>query len=161
MAFTRYNYDECRTRKRLQQSTDVGNYYLNVPGNGDFPLFVEDPNIRIQKWAGNLQTNMIDIESKLKGIDKVLKCDTTRNISKIKTGHRSIQYPSTALLYTEHSRIIQPAWNLKGVETTNSEYLYYDPQIKSTIPFVHNVSSRHLEKQLYRPIYVNNFQNWG
>jgi len=158
MACTRYNYDECRTRKRLQQSTDVGNYHLNVPGNGDSPVFVEDPNIRIQKWAGNLCTNMVDIESKLKGIDKPLKCDTLRNKSKLGSEHRKIQYPSTTLLYTEHSRIIQPAWTLRETETSQSEYLYYDPQIKCTIPFTHNVSSRHLEKHLYRPIYVNQFQ---
>ena len=80
MSFTRYNYDECRTRKRLQQSTDVGNYHLNVPGNGDSPFFIEDPNIRIQKWCGNLHTNMVDLESKLKGIDKQLKCDTLRKV---------------------------------------------------------------------------------
>ena len=76
MAFTRFNYDESRTRKKLQQSTDIGNYHLNVPGNGTQPFYIEDPTIRIQKWGGNLHTNMIDIDSNLKGIDKPLNYDT-------------------------------------------------------------------------------------
>ena len=159
MAFTRFNYDECRTRKRLQQSTDVGNYYLNVPGNGIAPFYVEDPNIRIQKWGGNSYTNMIDIDSHLRCIDKQLKCDTLRNkpgIEKVKI--TQIQYPSTSLLYTEHSRHIIPPWKFKEVENNYSEYLYYNPQVKSTIPFTHNTSSRALEKELYVPIYENQFQ---
>lgn len=156
MAFTRFNYDECRTKKRLQQSTDVGNYHLNVPGNGTMPYFIEDPNIRIQKWGGNLRTNMIDIDSSLKGIDKPLKCDTMRNRPKpFKSSF--IQYPSTKLLYTEQSRTIQPAWNLRGIEREQSEYLYYDPQIKANIPFMHNISSRNVEKDLYVPIYKDSF----
>ena len=156
MAFTRFNYDECRTKKRLQQSTDVGNYHLNVPGNGTMPYFIEDPNIRIQKWGGNLRTNMIDIDSSLKGIDKPLKCETMRNLPKpFKSSF--IQYPSTKLLYTEQSRTIQPAWNLRGIEREQSEYLYYNPQIKANIPFMHNISSRNIEKDLYVPIYKDNF----
>jgi len=156
MAFTRFNYDECRTKKRLQQSTDVGNYHLNVPGTGTSPFFIEDPNIRIQKWAGNLHTNMVDIDSNLKGIGKPLKCDTLRN--RPKPFHSTpIDYPSTKLLYTEQSRVINPAWNLRGVETNHSEYVYYDPQIKANIPFTHNISSRNIEKDLYVPIYKDGF----
>jgi hypothetical protein len=34
MAFTRYNYDECRTKKLLQESTDPGRYVLDTPGLG-------------------------------------------------------------------------------------------------------------------------------
>ena len=30
MAFTRFNYDECRTKKKLQQQTGAGRYILNV-----------------------------------------------------------------------------------------------------------------------------------
>ena len=34
MAFTRFNYDESRTKKLLQECTDPGRYILNVPGPG-------------------------------------------------------------------------------------------------------------------------------
>ena len=39
MAFTRYNYDDCRTKKKLQESTGPGRYSLNMPGNGPTPCF--------------------------------------------------------------------------------------------------------------------------
>ena len=68
MAFTRFNYDECRTKKQLQQSTDPGRWILDVPGNGDAPCYIEDPQIIIQKWGANLRTNTINLESDL------LKC---------------------------------------------------------------------------------------
>jgi len=38
MASTRFKYDDCRTKKALQQSTDPGRWTLNVPENGDKPL---------------------------------------------------------------------------------------------------------------------------
>lgn len=31
MAFTRFNYDDARTKKKLQEATDSGRYVLNVP----------------------------------------------------------------------------------------------------------------------------------
>ena len=34
MANTRFNYDPCRTVKKLQEATDIGRYMLNTPGNG-------------------------------------------------------------------------------------------------------------------------------
>ena len=68
MAFTRFKYDDSRTMKELQQSTDQGRWILNVPGNGTKPHYMEDPNIRIQKWGGNLMTNHVDIENSLRGI---------------------------------------------------------------------------------------------
>ena len=39
MAFTRFNYDDARTKKKLQEATDSGRYVLNVPGNGAEPTF--------------------------------------------------------------------------------------------------------------------------
>jgi len=151
MASTR-NKPEIKT----QQLTDICNYHLLVPGNGLQPFFIEDPNIRIQKWGGYSYTNMIDIDSSLKGIDKQLKCDVLQK-SKLQTN--PISYPSTSLLYTENSRLICPAWNLKGKEFVKSDYLHYDPRIKSNIPFTHNLSSRDIQKDNYIPIYTNNFQN--
>ena len=59
MAFTRFNYDECRTKKKLQEATGPGRYILNVPGNGPTPLYFNDPQIRMQKWGGNLQNVII------------------------------------------------------------------------------------------------------
>ena len=55
MAFTRFNYDDCRTKKKLQESTGPGRYSLNMPGNGPTPCFFNDPQIRMQKWGANLK----------------------------------------------------------------------------------------------------------
>ena len=51
MAFTRFNYDECRTKKILQESTGPGRYMLNVPGNGCKPCLMADPQSRLQGWG--------------------------------------------------------------------------------------------------------------
>ena len=37
MSFTRFHDDPCRMLKQLQESTDIGFYHLNVPGNGEKP----------------------------------------------------------------------------------------------------------------------------
>ena len=59
---TRYNSDECRISKRLQQMTDPGRYILNVPGLGESPAFIEDPQIVPQLWGANLRTNCINLD---------------------------------------------------------------------------------------------------
>ena len=43
MAFTRFNYDDARTKKKLQEATGSGRYILNVPGNGSNPTYFDDP----------------------------------------------------------------------------------------------------------------------
>ena len=55
MAFTRFRDDPHRIQKQLEESTYVGRYTLNTPGQGmDLP-FNEDPHIRLQKWGAKLQ----------------------------------------------------------------------------------------------------------
>jgi hypothetical protein len=52
--FTRFHDDPCRIVKQNQQMTGLGRYMLDVPGNGDKPCYMLDPQIIPQKWAGNL-----------------------------------------------------------------------------------------------------------
>ena len=40
MAFTRFHDDPCRIQKYLEETTNVGNYEINVPGVGAKPLTV-------------------------------------------------------------------------------------------------------------------------
>ena len=35
MSFTRFHDDPCRIEKQMQESTGLGKYMLNVPGNGN------------------------------------------------------------------------------------------------------------------------------
>ena len=84
MAFTRFNYDDARTKKKLQEATDSGRYVLNVPGNGAEPTFFDDPYIRVQKWGANLREVInggpIDIDSDLSGRTRQLTkyCSTKK-----------------------------------------------------------------------------------
>ena len=55
MSFTRFDYDECRTAKKLQELTGPGRYMLNTPGPGCNLCFYEDPQIRLQGWGANLR----------------------------------------------------------------------------------------------------------
>ena len=48
MSFTRFHDDPCRVRKELQESTGPGKYMLNVPGNGAYPSYIVDPQVRLQ-----------------------------------------------------------------------------------------------------------------
>ena len=75
MAATRIYYDDCRTMKRLQQETDQGRWIMNVPGNGLTPSYIEDPHIRIQKWGANLRTNIVNLESDLRGVNRQISRD--------------------------------------------------------------------------------------
>ena len=54
MAFTRFHDDSCRIQKYLEETTNIGNYEINVPGNGINMPFINDPHLRMQKWGANL-----------------------------------------------------------------------------------------------------------
>jgi hypothetical protein len=149
MAFTRFKYDECRTKKELQQSTDPGRWIMNVPGNGSDPCYIEDPQIIIQKWGANLRTNAINLESDLLGMNQNLgrDCLVKQNITK----SEAIKYPSCNQLYTEQSRAIAPAWMVRDAEQNNFEFLPINPQENVCYPFQNNLSTRILEKDYYTP----------
>jgi hypothetical protein len=70
MAFTRYHDDTARIQKQLQISTNAGIYQLTAPGQGlDLP-YMEDPQIRLQKWGANFDNNIITMESDLRGLTR-------------------------------------------------------------------------------------------
>ena len=75
MSFTRFHDDPVRISKQLQESTYLGRYQLNRPGPGVHLPFVEDPNIRLQRWGANLQNNTVDLESSLRSLDRPLNRD--------------------------------------------------------------------------------------
>ena len=79
MANTRFNYDECRTAKILQESTGPGRYLLNTPGPGCNPCFITDPHIRLQGIGPNLRTvpngHPVDIDSDLMRLTRQLTKD--------------------------------------------------------------------------------------
>jgi len=153
MAFTRFKYDDCRTKKSLQQATDPGRWILNVPGNGANPCFIEDPQIIIQKWGANLRTNTINLESDLRGVNRHLSrdCLGKDNYKNYNVPNQAIQYPTCANLTTEQSRATNPAWWYRDLEQNNFEYPPLNPQVNVCLPFQNNLSTRILEKDYFTP----------
>lgn len=144
MSFTRFRDDPCRIKKQLQESTGPGRYILNQPGNGDKPDYMEDPFLRLQAWGGNLQTNTINLESNLKGLNMPLTRDCV-NYEKNTVESKQIQYPSKDP-FTEQSRTTHPAWLYKDLEQVNWSILPLNPQENTCIPFHNNLDTRILEK---------------
>lgn len=147
---TRYNYTECRTIKKLQQSTDPGRWILDVPGNGVSPYYMSDPQIIIQKWGGNKWDNQVDLESKLWNVDTILTKD--KNIlKKHMPENKPIQYPSTGKLTTEQSRATLPAFLFREIPQQKYAYLPLNPQANTCFPFENNLSTRILSKDYFVP----------
>jgi hypothetical protein len=164
MANTRFFYDPCRTIKQLQQSTGPGRWIMDVPGNGSHPCYIEDPQIIIQKWGGNLRTNTINLESDMLGVNRKIGRDCLG-----KDGYKSynveskpISYPTCNNLYTEQSRVIMPAWTARDLEQVDWYYPPFNPQENTCFPFENNINTRILEKDYFEmkkpclPIHNNN-----
>ena len=153
MAFTRFKYDDARTKKELQQSTDPGRWIMNVPGNGSDPCYIEDPQIIVQKWGANLRTNTINLESDLKGVNRQISrdCLGKDEYQKYNVPNQSIDYPTCNNLFTDQSRATHPAWWYRDLEQPNWEYPPLNPQINTCLPFQNNLSTRILEKDYFTP----------
>jgi len=147
MSLTRFFDDRCRIEKQLQESTDVGRYMLNVPGNGDKPSYFEDPHIRLQNWGGNLMTNPVDLESNLMGINKKLDRCSVNNRVELETSNKVI-YPKNNMT-TDQSRATNPAWLFRDSQQVNLETTPIDVKNVFNIPFANNISSRIYEKDNY------------
>lgn len=149
MAFTRFHDDPVRIQKRLNESTQVGMYHINTPGNGVSLPYMDDINIRLQKWGANKQTNGFDIEQELRGYRRTEKYDT-----------HIYQHPDTVSgKYTnenfriDESRASLPAWTFREKTHFRPNDLFLDPQKNIFIPFENNTPSRMLEKDYYKSEY--------
>ena len=158
MAFTRFNYDKCRTQKNIQQATGPGRYILNVPGIGDKPAVFNDPQLRMQKWGGNLRGvyngHPIDIDSDLKNVGKKLSkfnCKEKSTKQSIKTFTNS--YPISNKSLTDQSRTTHPAWLYRDLEQNHMYPLLLDPQENVCKHFHNNINTRLLERDTYVPEY--------
>lgn len=151
MAFTRFKYDESRTKKELQQSTDGGRWILNVPGNGENPCYMEDPQIIIQKWGGNLRTNAVNLESELRGVNKCVNRDCVTDSYKHDyiDESKEIKYPTCNNLFTEQSRATNPTWWYRDIEQVDWQFPPLNPQSNTSVPFLNNINTRILEKDYY------------
>jgi hypothetical protein len=152
MSFTRFHDDPSRIIKHNEESTFTGRYMLNAPGPGINLPFMEDPQIRMQKWGANLQSNTVNMESDLRGITRKYNRDLV---------DKNVHTPLTKLPYTqsyrnenpfiEESRSSHPAWMYKDLEQSRWEMPFLNPQANLEVQFDRNIDTRVLEKDSFIP----------
>lgn len=163
MSFTRFSYDESRIQKHLEESTTIGNYHFNVPGNGTNLTIFNDPHIRMQKWGGNLSTNKTLIENDLLNLniksnrDEIDKNNYKEYLKKNKLlNNNNTNHNINSV--TDQSRTSHPAWEIRTNDSMNQvnnfNYLFLDPQANVCKHFHNNISTRIIEKDYYK--YNNN-----
>jgi len=148
MSFTRFHDDPTRIRKQLQQSSGLCRYQLDAPGPGISTPFVEDPQIRLQKWGANLKTNTVNLESDLRGIGHRLSADDKDYTALTPSTNNKIYGSQDAFI--DESRASHPAWMYRDLEHSRWTTSFHDVQKKTEIPFSYNEPSRILEKNKIR-----------
>lgn len=148
MSFTRFHDDQTRIKKQLQESSGLCRYQLNAPGPGLHTPFMEDPQIRLQKWGANLKTNTVNLESNLRGIGKNFTGDDKDYSGLIPQTNNKIYGTQTAIV--DESRATHPAWTYRDLEHSRWTTSFHDVQAKTSIPFSNNQPSRILEKNKIR-----------
>lgn len=138
MSNTRFNYDVCRSIKKIQESTDPCKYILNKPGPGCNSCFVEDPHIRLQGMGTNLreggETVFTDIASDLKGLTRPLTKDCYSFVDhSVKSTKKN--YDNCYSTVTDETRATHPAWMYRDLEQTRWYPLVYKPQDHAVQPF--------------------------
>ena len=110
MSFTRFHDDPYRIKKQLEETTYTGRYMLNTPGQGTDLPFMQDPQLRLQKWGANLRDNAINLESDLRGLTRPLNRDlVNQNNYQLQSASSStMNYKDTAPIVDE-SRATHPA----------------------------------------------------
>jgi hypothetical protein len=147
-------YDEERTTKHLQESSGIGRYMLNVPGWGDKPMFINDPQIRMQLWGGNNRhvdnSSAIDIHSDLLGIWGTKKISPyCRNYKNQTINSTQISYPTYTKTVTHESRTTHPTWMYKDLQQDHTSILLVDPQKHIYNPLLNNINTRNIARDNY------------
>ena len=148
MSFTRFHDDPNRIKKQVQQSSGLCRYQLDAPGPGILTPFMEDPQIRLQKWGANLKTNTVNLESDLRGIGHTLSKDD-KDFSSLTPNTNNKIYGSESA-FVDESRASHPAWMYRDLEHSIWTTSFHDVQSKTEIPFSYNQPSRILEKNKVR-----------
>ena len=157
MAFTRFNYDKDRVERILHESTGAGRYHLNVPGPAHTHRVIDDPQIRLQKFAGNARSvvmgHPIDIDNDLTGRTRRLKKYCTNEEYPFKGVQNSIPtyYKRETNAITDQSRVTHPSHLYRDLEQNHKHPLHFDPQANTCLRFQNNLNTRLLERDNHVP----------
>jgi hypothetical protein len=149
MSFTRFHDDPERIKKALEQTTRVGRYQLDVPGQGTNLPYMEDAQMRLQGWGANLTGNgFTDLESDLRGLSRKLNRDNieTNNYKNVAAPYNPVIY-SGENPFIEESRATHPAWKYKDLEQTRWETPFLPPIHDIVRNPEYEISSRLLAKE--------------
>ena len=138
---------------RLNQYNNSLGYMLNVPGNGAYPSYIVDPQIRLQNFGANLSVNVVDINSKLLGVSEQLSRDcigaTTRD-AYFNPDYKQMTFPSITHAVTDQPRTMMPAWELRGLDRNNWDFPLRNEQSNVEMRFANNINSRQDEKDAFK-----------
>jgi len=158
MAFTRFHDDPLRIQKQVDESTFSGRYMLNTPGQGIHMPFQGDVQLRLQAWGANITSNIIPLESDLRGQTRLLNRDDPEqnDYERHKETVQPLQY-GEANPFIEESRASHPAWMYRDLEQPRWEMPWINPQslIHMERQFPNNIQTRILEKDYYHPTVPN------
>lgn len=147
MSFTRFYDDPVRVESRLDLSTFEGRYQLNRPGPGMDMPFMEDPQLRLQKWGANLNTNTVNLESDLRGLSRTLNRDNVqKNVYQTHSANTVVRSFPISESFVEESRSSHPAFMYRGLEQSVWEKPILDPQANLEKPFETNIQTRLLRR---------------
>ena len=151
MAFTRFKDDPARVNKYLEETTSIGKYHLNTPGNGLNNPYINDTHIILQKWGANLQSNSLLVENELRNLNRPLSRDLNQYG---RVDSQSYQYPVNHFNIDE-SRASLPAWTFRDKNIARFDYPLNKTQKNKSmqLPFQNNLQSRILEKDFYTSKY--------
>ena len=150
MSFTRFHDDPARIQARLNETASIENYYLNKPGNGLQMPFQMDPQIRLQRWGANLNTNAIDLENDFRGLTRKLNRDhISQNEYSLHVADSNPYVYDEALPFIEETRATNPAWMYRDLEQSRWEHPFINPQDNTEFELPYNIQTRILEKDSY------------
>ncbi len=157
MSFTNIFYDKDRVSKNLNQNLENLQYMTQVPGNGTKPYFIDDPQIRLQKFGANISNNIVDLNSTLLGLNKIQSnCNEMKDINTERGGNNNLtkefdikNFPVYSYAITDESRLMMPAWTLRDMENQNWINMTHQKLNNIEMKFSNNVSSRILEKDKF------------
>ncbi len=150
MSFTRFHDDPARIKYGLEISTYSGRYALDTPGPGVNLPYLEDSQIRMQKWGANLMTNPINIESDLRGLTRHLNRDNIELNNYVNTAAETSQKTHEKMQpFVDESRASHPAWMYRDLEQTRWEVPFINPLVNVEKKFHDNIQTRILEKDYY------------
>ena len=152
MSFTRFHDDPNRIQKTNLETNAINDYIFNIPGNtNDQNHYFQDPHIRMQTNGTTLYKQMIQVETELRGMERVLCRDhkLKNNYKNYEPIYRKIAPTSIDKTITKESRASHPAWVYRTRSQYRPDHLFEDPQKHVEIPFHSQLDTNILEKDYY------------